>query len=367
MGRDCRSTRGSGASSVAFMACAAVTRLSRSRARHTHDTLTAWAAAISGADHPRSSPAIRSWRLSAGTDRPPSDPGCGEPPVDRRRRTAHEVRDRRSRPPGSVQPDQLVAVTVDPSGTTGPPVDARGDQPASHRPGRHPVALRQVVQTQPTVPIEVTDLLCGRTGASARGLRAPIDAPAGKPRVHQAGAASQLLGDLRRGVPLVDVEPDDLPVVDVRTESGRTRPARDSPSHQPVVHRLSRHPQPTRHRRERQPLIDVQPPQRLDIRAHLRPWHHQPLCHPDNPTLAWIASTGPRPPPWPQDGRRAPDHRSVRLGVHRAVVQIAGYRDPKECGVVGRFCAPLAGVRPDHLSRDVAARSPCDLDVVSTY
>src|ERR687898_3285864 len=189
-------------------------------------------------------------------------------------RTAHEVRDRGRRPPGPVQRDQLVAVTIDPSGTTGPPVDARGDQPASHRPGRHPVALRQVAQAQPTAPIEVTELLCGRTGASARGLRATIDAPAGKPPVDQAGAASQLLGDLRRGVPLLGVELDDLPLVDVRAELGWTRPARYSPSHQPVVHRLSYHPQPGCRRRERQLLIDIQSPQRPDIRAHPRPRHH---------------------------------------------------------------------------------------------
>src|SRR5918995_1193807 len=193
------------------MACAAVTRLSRSRARHTHDTLTAWAAAISGADHPRPSPAIRSWRLSA------------------------------------------------------------------RRAGRRAIP------------------------ASASGLRAPIDAPAGKPPVDQAGAASQLLGDLRRGVPPLGVELDDLPVVDVRAELGWTRPARYSPSHQPVVHRLSHHPQPGRRRRQRQPLIDIQSPQRPDIRAHPRPRHHPPLCHPDNPTLARIASAGPWSPPARRD------------------------------------------------------------------
>jgi hypothetical protein len=80
-------------------------------------------------------------------------------------------------------------------------------------------------------------------------------------------------------MPVLGIEPADLPVVDVRAQLGWARPARYSPRHQPVVHRLSHHPQPDGHRRQRQPLIDLQPPQRPDIGAHPRPSHHQPPCH----------------------------------------------------------------------------------------
>ena len=205
MGRDWRSTRSSGVSSVAS---GPAPRSRDSRGRGLGTRMTRGPRGRQRSRAPTTPPLEPRYQVLVAqrpTGWPPSDPGGGEPP-DRRRRTAHEVRDRRSRPPSPIQRDQLVAVTVDPSGTTGSPVDARGDQPASHRPGRHPVALRQVAQAQPPVPIELTELLCGRTGASATGPRAPIDAPAGKPPVDQAGAASQLVGDLHRGVPPLGVE-----------------------------------------------------------------------------------------------------------------------------------------------------------------
>jgi hypothetical protein len=112
------------------------------------------------------------------------------------------------------------------------------------------------------------------------GLRATIDAPAGTPPVDQAGAAAQLLGDLRGRVPLLGVEPDELSVVDGRTKRGRTRPARYSPGHKPVVHRLSRHPQPIRHRRDRQPLIDYSC-RSVPTSGLLDPGTTSPLCRPD--------------------------------------------------------------------------------------
>jgi hypothetical protein len=76
------------------------------------------------------------------------------------------------------------------------------------------------------------------------------------------------------------IEPDDLPVVDVRTEPGRTRPARHSPS-------------------------------------------HQPLCHPHDPTLAWMASAGPRPPPTRRDGDALQIAESGALGLMDHRRQIA--------------------------------------------
>jgi hypothetical protein len=107
----------------------------------------------------------------------------------------------------------------------------------------------------------------------------------------------------RRSPPPCDprVQANDLLIADIGADSGRARPSRHTGGDQPVVHRLGRHPPLLRHRRNRQPLVDIQPPQ---SRSH-------PVSQPTQPPPASLPSPStirPDAPGWRSRGGAASGH-----------------------------------------------------------
>ena len=191
----------------------------------------------------------------------------------------------------------------------------------------NPIAHRQIPQAQAAVPVEVSELRGRRADTVAGSPGAPGNAPTLETEIHQVGATAQPIGNLRRRVtPRVQATictsgTSARTVAGLGRRAHRRRPPSCAPSGPP--------PPLLRHRRNRQPLVDIQPPQSRSSRSRSRPNHRQRVCPPLNhPTRRpWVAIARgrgfgtPRPPP-PQPSHAAP--RPDRVGrcnpVHRSPV-----------------------------------------------
>jgi hypothetical protein len=129
-----------------------------------------------------------------GGDRPAGDTGGGEPPIDRRRRTAQATCDSRGRPARLVEGHGVVASGR--SAARGAPVDISRHEPAMQGLPTDPVAPREIPQTRPALTVEMGKLRMGRAAPTTRRPGPAGDTPAGQTRTDQAGAAAEPVGDL---------------------------------------------------------------------------------------------------------------------------------------------------------------------------